>query len=151
MAGTIEISAPGRHARRQPSRISDVFVAQKNIDVLPNLPLFGYDAVPHARTRRPQRLQCLEQRGALGLKFHRAASAGEGPQWARNVKRDHRRLPRPFLLLPLAVLDLELTGAATRFPLRLPRGSPITALFTHTTDGSPSSIFFHVLPSSLEP
>ncbi len=47
-AGTIEISDPARNGTREPARISDILIADENVDVLANLSLLGGDAVAHA-------------------------------------------------------------------------------------------------------
>ena len=45
------------NAARQPAGISNVFVADENVDVLAHLALLGDDAIAEARIKLPQRRQ----------------------------------------------------------------------------------------------
>jgi hypothetical protein len=70
---------------------------------------------------------------------------GERTQRSRYVERDRhqRRLPRCTGFFFFVVR----AGAA----FRATRGSPKTAVFTHTIDGTPSRIRFQFFPSSIDP
>ena len=140
---------------RESTCISDIFVPNENIDMLPQLSLLRRDAISNTRVECPQSGQRVGQSCGRVFDLDFAAPASKVAQSARNVK-DYRhdqlflvgrdlRVDRDFDRDEIAVAALGKIGA------KPPEVSATTAFRTQTTDGRPSSIFCHVLPSSREP
>src|SRR5207253_5325496 len=119
-----------------------------------HLPLLRCHAVSNARVECPESRQRVGQSCGRVLDLDAPLSSGKFPQRTWDVKdqRHIHLLVRRFLLFDLDFVCGEGAGAALgNVGPKPPEASSTTAFRTHTTDGSPSSIFCHVLPSSRSP
>ena len=137
----------------QAAGIAHIFHTNENVDMLPNLPLLGREAIPQAWVDRPQSGQCLGQRRGRLREDHLAARSRKFAQGPRNVKRyGHGYLvPRRDLRVQEDFVSEELTGdAMAAADLGPEETSSINALRTQTMLGRPSKIFCQLFPSSLD-
>ena len=79
--------------RRQPSRVTDILLIHKQVDVLANSSKFGHDPVPQAGMALPQHSQYLGDRLAGGGDPHCILAVGEFLQQGgdTNLNRPERR------------------------------------------------------------
>ena len=77
-----------RNERRESARVPDVLGVDEQVDVFPDVTLFGYKPVAEGRPDGPKRFQSFAQRDRSPGDFHAALAAGKRAQRARNVKRN---------------------------------------------------------------
>jgi hypothetical protein len=70
------------HGRLKAARVADIFFADEDVDVLPDLSLLGYHTASHAWAAVPQRFQGFSQGGRGRLNYNAAFPAAERTQWA---------------------------------------------------------------------
>ena len=142
-------------ATRKSARESNILVPDENIDMFPNLSLLRGYPISKARVEYPQGRQRVGQgsRGVCYLDFAVPCSKFAQGRW--NVKgqwRDHFFVRRDlFVATDLARDEVADDNALVNVGVAPGEASSTTAFRMQTTGGSPSSIFCHVLPSSLEP
>jgi len=145
----------GGDGTHKPAGISNIFVSDKDIDVFPNLSLLGCDAISNARVEYPQRRQRVGQRSGRVFYFNLAVPSSKFAQGAWNVKSHRHNQPffvgRDLRVVADFVGDEIARDSLGDFGPDLPEASSTTAFRMQTTDGSPSRILCHVLPSSREP
>jgi hypothetical protein len=145
----------GGDGTHKPAGITNIFVSDKDIDVFPNLSLLGCDAISNARVEYPQRRQRFGQRSGRVFYLNFAVPSGEFTQGTGDEKSHRHNQPffverdlRGFVDFVGDEIARDLGGD---FAPDSPEASSTTALRMQTTDGSPSRILCHVLPSSREP
>ncbi len=74
------------NATGKPADVSNVLVADKNVDVLAHLTLLGRNAVAQSRMEVPQKVQRIRQGGGLLLDFDFGSASCKFPQGARDVE-----------------------------------------------------------------
>lgn len=74
--------------RSQPFQISNIFVAQENIDVFADFSLFGRNPIPKTGILFPQRQQNIAKRALSRIDFDLAPSISVNPQRAGNMDSD---------------------------------------------------------------
>jgi hypothetical protein len=79
--------------------VADVLLSDEHVDVLPDLSLLGRHAVTKPRAERPQRLQCVAERGRRPANLDPLTSIRKGTQRRREMKADGH-LETPGLRLP---------------------------------------------------
>jgi len=123
--------------------------------MFPNLSLLRGNAISKARVEYPQGRQrvCQDSGRVCYLDF--AVPLGKFAQGPWNVKghrHDHLFVLRDlFVASDFARDEIADDNALGDVGVELGEASSTTAFRMQTTGGSPSSIFCHVLPSSLEP
>ena len=164
VAGFLSAAADGRDDRNlgsggdgthKPAGVANIFVSDKYIDVFANLSLLGYDAISNARVEYPQRRQPVRQRGRRAFYFNFAEPSSEFAQGAWNMKSHRHNQPffvgRDLRVVADFVGDEIACDSLDDLGRDSPEASSTTAVRMQTTDGSPSRILCHVLPSSREP
>jgi hypothetical protein len=164
IAGFLSAATDGRDDRNlgsggdgthKPTGIANIFVSYKDIDVFPNLSLLGGNPISNARVEYPQRRQPVRQRGGRAFYFNFAEPISEFAQGARNVKSHRHNQPffvgRDLRVVADFVGDEIACDSLDDFVPDSREASSTTAVRMQTTDGSPSRILCHVLPSSREP
>src|SRR6266478_418801 len=145
----------GGGGTHEPAGISNIFVSDEDVDVFPDLSLLGCDAISNPRVEYPQRRQRVGQRSGRVFYFNLAAPSSEFAQGAWNVKSHRHNQPffvgRDLRVVADFVWDEIARDSLGDFGTDSPEASSTTAFRMQTTDGSPSRILSHVLPSSREP
>jgi hypothetical protein len=80
-----------RYSRPKAARVADVFVADKHVDMWPDLTLFGHQAVPNAGTPVPQVLESGGHGGWGLLDYDLVVSIGKTTQRSWYQKSNRHR------------------------------------------------------------
>ena len=120
--------------------------------MLPDFALLGGDAIAKRGIALPEGFQCLAEQIGRSIYLNFRLPCSELAQSSRDVKCDTHD---ERLLRRVVVFRVLREEGAVAFccgdGLRKSEESPMAALLMQTIDGSPSRIFFHDLPSSVEP
>jgi hypothetical protein len=144
----------GGDGTRKSTRVTNILVPDENIDMFPNFSLLCCNAISNARVECPQRRQRVCQGSGRVFDLHSAVPASQFAQGTRNVKgywHNHRLVRRDLFVAGDFARDEVASDALDNVGPEPAEASSTTAFRTQTTAGSPSSIFCHVLPSSVEP
>src|SRR5439155_20892064 len=132
-----------------------IIITIKVIDVIPKFSCLGCYAISNARVEYTKHRQRVGQRSERVYYFNLAVPSSEFAQGAWNVKSHRHNQPffvgRDLRVVADFVGDEIARDSLGDFAPDSPEASSTTAFRMQTTDGSPSRILSHVLPSSREP
>ena len=142
-----------RNRTRKSAGISNIVVADENIDMFANLPLLGCNTISNAWVECPKSRQRVSQGGGRTFDRNVALPIRILAQRARNVK--DQRQDYLFVRCDLLVVDDLVRDEDAGDALRNIAPDPVDALSTRacrrqSIGGRFSRIFSHVLPSSRE-